>query len=108
METYDLLIIYRDGHRHVVKDVTNYKILSNAAVDCAMYEKNGCKSFVPLDAISFMGRRIDYENVETHSCYDCKWECLDGCSLRRDENGNRKPVYDDLTTCNKFKKKTEE
>ena len=37
-----------------------------------------------------------------HSCYDCEWECLDGCSLRRDSNGNTEPVYDGLTDCKDF------
>lgn len=34
-----------------------------------------------------------------HSCYDCEWECLDGCSLRRDENGRREPIYDEPVYC---------
>jgi hypothetical protein len=37
-----------------------------------------------------------------HSCYDCEWECLDGCSLRRDSNGNTEPVCDGLTDCKDF------
>ena len=42
-----------------------------------------------------------------HSCYDCKWECLDGCSLRRDSNGNTEPVYDGLTDCKDFEQNGE-
>lgn len=42
---------------------------------------------------------------ELHSCYNCLWECFDGCCLRRDENGNREPIYDEPTDCKDFKLK---
>ena len=45
---------------------------------------------------------------DLHSCYDCCWECLDGCCLRRDDNGNREPVYDEPTDCKDFKLKEKE
>ena len=45
---------------------------------------------------------------EKHSCYECKWECLDGCSLNRDENGNREPVYDEPIICEDFEEKKED
>lgn len=40
-----------------------------------------------------------------NSCYDCQWECQEGCCLQRDENGNREPVYDEPTDCKDFKPK---
>lgn len=44
----------------------------------------------------------DNYKAKEHSCYDCEWECLDGCSLHRDDNGNREPVHDGLTDCKDF------
>lgn len=37
-----------------------------------------------------------------HSCYDCGWECLDGCCMQLDYNGDREPVYDEPTDCPDF------
>lgn len=36
------------------------------------------------------------------SCYDCAWECLDGCCLRLDDNGRREPVSDVPIECEDF------
>lgn len=46
--------------------------------------------------------------MELHSCYDCAWECLDGCCLKLDDNGNREPVYDEPTDCADFTEKEKE
>ena len=43
-----------------------------------------------------------------HSCYECKWERLDGCSLCRDDNGNREPVYDEPIACGDFLRKEDD
>lgn len=55
---YDLLIIYNDKTKHIVKHVSNYSIID----DCFTYEKNGYRSFVPKDKVIFFGRRFDYDN----------------------------------------------
>ena len=41
------------------------------------------------------------------SCYDCAWECLDGCCLRLDDNGRREPVSDVPIECEDFIEKEE-
>ena len=45
--------------------------------------------------------------MTTHSCYECTWECLDGCCLKLDDNGNREPVYDIPTDCKDFEERTD-
>lgn len=42
-----------------------------------------------------------------YSCYKCKWECLGDCCLRRDNNGNREPVFDEPVNCKRFEMKEE-
>lgn len=51
-------------------------------------------------------RKTNEQLYGLHSCYDCKYECLDGCCLRRDDNGNREPVYDEPTSCEYFEERS--
>lgn len=58
--TFDLLIIYHDELRKIIRSVSNYGItLDNPG--CFYYEKNGYRSFVPVDKVRFFGRLFDYE-----------------------------------------------
>lgn len=45
--------------------------------------------------------------MELRSCYDCMWECLDGCCLKLDDNGNREPVHDIPADCKDFEERGE-
>jgi len=57
---YDLLIIYIDGTKHVVKGVSEYGLLDD---NMAFYfAKNGFRNFVPTANIMFFGKGDDYYN----------------------------------------------
>lgn len=59
-EVYDLLIIYKDGKEKIVKNVSNYTYTVEGNV--FRYEKNGYRSFIPANAVRFLGRAFDYNN----------------------------------------------
>lgn len=58
-KSFDLLIIHRDGDRKIIKHVDDYGVFALAR--CFYYEKNGCRSFVPVSQVLFFGRLFDYE-----------------------------------------------
>lgn len=57
---YDLLIVWNDGERKVIKGVKEYK----HSLDSKMFyfDKNGFLGFVPVDKVRYFGRRFDYDN----------------------------------------------
>lgn len=56
--TYTLLIIFKTGSPEKIIKVSNYGICDNHAV--FFYEKNGYRSFVPIESVIFFGREFDY------------------------------------------------
>lgn len=60
-KSFDLLIIYNNGNKKIVKRVNNYGVLDSAI--CFYYEKNGYRSFVPVSQVQFFGRLFDYEEA---------------------------------------------
>ena len=56
---FDLLIIYKDRTETVIKSVKAYGI--NEPTRCFYYEKNGFKSFFPVENVRFIGRYFDYK-----------------------------------------------
>ena len=57
--TFDLLIIFHDGLTKIVRGVSGYGISDSA--ECFYYQKNGYRSFVPVNQVRFFGRLFDYE-----------------------------------------------
>lgn len=55
---FDLLIIFRDSSRKVIKNVEGYGFLFQGTT--YYYSKNGYTSYIPADAITFIGRNFDY------------------------------------------------
>lgn len=53
-----------------------------------------------------MNERYVYE--ELHSCYTCKWECLDGCCMKLGYNGDREPVPDEPIVCEMYEERDKE
>ena len=58
MKEMDLLIIYNDGTEKVIKRVTSY--FFDTEIGCFKYSKNGYYSFIPYEAVRFLGREFDY------------------------------------------------
>lgn len=58
--TFDLLIIFWDGTRHIVSAVTNYG-LSDTNTEIFWYEKNRSISYLPVDKVNFIGRLSNWE-----------------------------------------------
>ena len=62
-EKFDLLIIFRDGSRSLVRDVTDYGLMSkNENQTIWRYVKNNHYTFMPFDAISLIGRADEFLN----------------------------------------------
>lgn len=59
--SFTLLIIYRDGSRKSIPGVTDYFCDKNAGV--FWFNKNGYKSFVPIDTVLYFGREFDYNEA---------------------------------------------
>lgn len=57
---FDLLIIFWDGTRKIVKDVDGYGTYD--AAELFYYEKNGFRSYMPIDKVTFIGRLSDWED----------------------------------------------
>ena len=57
--TFDLLIIFHDGIRKIIRRASGYGISDSA--EYFYYIKNGYRSFVPLNQVRFFGRLFDYE-----------------------------------------------
>lgn len=57
--TFDLLIHFTNGMRKVVKGVSGYGILDSNS-EMFYYKKNGLRSFMPVHAVSFIGRESDF------------------------------------------------
>lgn len=60
MKTYNLLIIWRTGEEHTVLDVSEYGYDRETKV--FYFCKNGIKSFIQPDAVSFVGNQFGYQN----------------------------------------------
>lgn len=60
---FDLLIVFRNGDCVIIKNVESY---GTTSTDNRLfyYTKNGSRSFMPIDAVSFIGRYHDYINYE--------------------------------------------
>lgn len=56
---FDLLIIFWDGTKKIVKNVEQYGTYDPA--DLFYYLKCGHKSYLPIDKVSFIGRLCDWE-----------------------------------------------
>ena len=65
---FDLLIIYADGSRHIVRDVNtyDYKIESGHYY----YKKNNWYSYIPQAQVRFIGRLFDYNDEEDKTIND--------------------------------------
>lgn len=59
-EKFDLLIIFWDGTRKIVKDVIGYGTYD--AAELFYYEKNCFRSYIPIDKVNFIGRLSDWED----------------------------------------------
>ena len=57
-ELFTLLIIYRDGEEVKIDGVEAYGTLTNDRL--FYYLKNGFRGFMPIDAVSFIGKANDY------------------------------------------------
>ena len=55
---FTLLIIYRDGETVKVDDVEAYGTITTDKL--FYYLKNGFRGFMPMDAVSFIGKAKDY------------------------------------------------
>ena len=60
-KSFDLLTIYNNGDKKIVKCVNSYGVSDSAR--CFFYEKKGYRSFVPVSRVQFFGRLFDYEEV---------------------------------------------
>lgn len=58
-KSFDLLIIYNNGDKKIIKRVNDYGVSDSAG--CFYYEKNGFRSFVPVNRVMFFGRLFDYK-----------------------------------------------
>ena len=56
---FDLLIIFWDGTKKIVKNVEWYGIYG--AADLFYYSKHGNRSYLPIDKVSFIGKLSDWE-----------------------------------------------
>ena len=56
---FDLLIIYHNMNEKIIKHVNDYGVSDSTG--CFYYEKNGYRSFVPVNQVRFFGRLFDYE-----------------------------------------------
>ena len=57
-KSFDLLIIYHNGNEKIIKHVNKYGVLDSTG--CFYYEKNGFRSFIPVNRVLFFGRLFDY------------------------------------------------
>lgn len=55
---FTLLIIYRDGEEAKIENVEAYGTLTDDKL--FYYLKNGFRGFMPMDAVSFIGKAKDY------------------------------------------------
>ena len=61
-KSFDLLIIYHNMDEKIIKHVNDYGVYDiSDSVECFYYEKNGYRSFVPVNQVRFFGRLFDYE-----------------------------------------------
>ena len=58
-KSFDLLIIYHNMDEKIIKHVNDYGVSDSAG--CFYYEKNGYRSFVPVNQVRFFGRSFDYK-----------------------------------------------
>ena len=58
-KSFDLLIIYHNMDEKIIKHVNDYGVLDS--VGCFYYEKNGYRTFVPINQVRIFGRLFDYE-----------------------------------------------
>ena len=58
-KSFDLLIIYNNRDEKIIKRVNDYGVSDSAR--CFYYEKNGFRSFIPVNRVMFFGRLFDYE-----------------------------------------------
>jgi hypothetical protein len=63
MTVFNLLIRFKTGEDKVIAKVSNYGICNEKSV--FYYEKNGYKSFIPVDSVIFIGREFDYLEVQS-------------------------------------------
>lgn len=57
-KSFDLLIIYHNGNEKIIKHVNDYGVSDSDG--CFYYEKNGFRSFIPVNRVLFFGRLFDY------------------------------------------------
>ena len=58
-KSFDLLIIYHNGDKKIIKRVNDYGV--SDLTGCFYYEKNGFCSFIPVNRVRVFGRLFDYE-----------------------------------------------
>ena len=58
-KSFDLLIIYYNGDKKIIKHVNYYGISDSSGY--FYYEKNGFRSYIPVNRVMFFGRLFDYE-----------------------------------------------
>lgn len=57
---YDLVIKFKDGSIKIIKSVTNFT--ANYEGKIFIVEKNGYKSFFPMENIIYIGREFDLKD----------------------------------------------
>ena len=60
MESYDLLVIFKDGSKKIVSRVEESRV--DNANDLFKFKKNGYWGFIPKENVRFFGRLFDWEN----------------------------------------------
>ena len=66
MNLVELWIVYKDGNSgKAIKNVTNYGC--DKSICMFFFEKNGYRSFMPIENVKFIGPRADYFNLEEQS-----------------------------------------
>lgn len=58
-KSFDLLIIYNNRDEKIIKHVNDYGVSDSAGR--FYYEKNGFRSFIPVNRVLFFGKLFDYE-----------------------------------------------
>lgn len=60
LTVFELLIVFKDNTKKIIKDVENFGVLFNG--ETYWFEKHGYKSYCPKEGILFFGRAFDWEN----------------------------------------------
>lgn len=62
MESYTLLIIYKDGQHKEITGVNTHGIDFDGKNEIFSFKKNGYFGYVPVSEVKYFGRAFDYNN----------------------------------------------